>query len=51
MNANYGLMPDLRGRARGPQKKIELGRRALSAMVDWIAQHEIEPPSAASASA
>ena len=29
MNANYGLMPDLAGRVRGREKKIQLGHRAL----------------------
>ena len=27
MNANYGLMPDHRNRARGREKKIEMGTR------------------------
>jgi methylenetetrahydrofolate--tRNA-(uracil-5-)-methyltransferase len=43
MNANYGLMPDLRSRARGRQKKIEMGMRALAAIDDWIARNDLEP--------
>jgi methylenetetrahydrofolate--tRNA-(uracil-5-)-methyltransferase len=42
MNANYGLMPDLETGARGRQKKIELGGRALKSIDDWIVQHELE---------
>ncbi|MGH7814686.1 MAG: methylenetetrahydrofolate--tRNA-(uracil(54)-C(5))-methyltransferase (FADH(2)-oxidizing) TrmFO [Candidatus Binataceae bacterium] len=36
MNANYGLMPPLAGAARGREKKIEMGNRALAAMTGWI---------------
>jgi methylenetetrahydrofolate--tRNA-(uracil-5-)-methyltransferase len=39
MNANYGLMPELRSRARGRQKKIEIGMRALAAVDDCIARN------------
>jgi methylenetetrahydrofolate--tRNA-(uracil-5-)-methyltransferase len=42
MNANYGLMPDLKIRARGRQKKTEMGNRALAAMDSWIARNRIE---------
>jgi methylenetetrahydrofolate--tRNA-(uracil-5-)-methyltransferase len=42
MNANYGLMPDLKSRARGRQKKIEMGRRALGAVDAWIAGNDLE---------
>jgi methylenetetrahydrofolate--tRNA-(uracil-5-)-methyltransferase len=42
MNANYGLMPDLKGRARGRQKKIEMGHRALGAIDAWIAHNELQ---------
>src|SRR5579863_1579816 len=42
MNANYGLMPALEIRARGHQKKIEMGTRALAALDTWIARNEIE---------
>ncbi len=42
MNANYGLMPDLKIRARGRQKKIEMAARALSAIDEWIARNQIE---------
>lgn len=41
MNANYGLMPELPGRVRGREKKIALGRRALSRMDEWIARHNL----------
>lgn len=37
MNANFGLMPPLESRARGRQKKIELGVRALTAFDEWFA--------------
>jgi hypothetical protein len=37
-------MPELRSRARGRQKKIEMGMRALAAIDDWIARNELEPP-------
>ena len=43
MNANYGLMPDLKIRARGRQKKLEMGNRALAATDAWIARNQIEP--------
>ncbi|HEY9156458.1 methylenetetrahydrofolate--tRNA-(uracil(54)-C(5))-methyltransferase (FADH(2)-oxidizing) TrmFO [Candidatus Binatus sp.] len=46
MNANYGLMPDLKIRARGRQKKIEMGTRALAAIDGWIERNQIEPPAA-----
>ena len=44
MNANYGLMPGLETRARGRQKKIDMGIRALAYVDRWIASHQIEPP-------
>jgi methylenetetrahydrofolate--tRNA-(uracil-5-)-methyltransferase len=52
MNANYGLMPELRSRARGRQKKFETGMRALAAIDDWIARNglEREPQAEASSS-
>jgi methylenetetrahydrofolate--tRNA-(uracil-5-)-methyltransferase len=43
MNANFGLMPELPGHARGRQKKIEMGLRALAQMDKWIAANAIEP--------
>ncbi|MGH7814682.1 MAG: hypothetical protein ACREQI_11860 [Candidatus Binataceae bacterium] len=43
MNANYGLMPPLNGAARGRDKKLELGTRALAAMRGWIATRIGEP--------
>ena len=46
MNANYGLMPDLKIRARGREKKIEMGARALAAIDGWIERNRIEPPAA-----
>jgi methylenetetrahydrofolate--tRNA-(uracil-5-)-methyltransferase len=45
MNANYGLMPELNVRARGRDKKIALGARALNAIDAWIAQNSLEPAS------
>jgi folate-dependent tRNA-U54 methylase TrmFO/GidA len=44
MNANYGLMPDLKIRARGREKKIEMGTRALEAIDQWILREQIQPP-------
>ncbi|MDO8432628.1 MAG: methylenetetrahydrofolate--tRNA-(uracil(54)-C(5))-methyltransferase (FADH(2)-oxidizing) TrmFO [Candidatus Binatus sp.] len=49
MNANYGLMPALETRARGRQKKIDMGIRALAALDNWIASNRIEPPAQSSA--
>jgi methylenetetrahydrofolate--tRNA-(uracil-5-)-methyltransferase len=46
MNANYGLIPDLKIRARGRQRKIEMGARALATMDDWIAHNRITPVAA-----
>ncbi len=46
MNANYGLMPDLKIRARGREKKIAMGARALAAIDGWIERNRIEPPAA-----
>jgi methylenetetrahydrofolate--tRNA-(uracil-5-)-methyltransferase len=43
MNANYGLMPDLKIRSRGRQKKLEMGTRALAAIDEWIDRNQIEP--------
>jgi methylenetetrahydrofolate--tRNA-(uracil-5-)-methyltransferase len=44
MNANYGLMPDLKIRARGREKKIEMGTRALAAIDAWIERNQIGLP-------
>ena len=44
MNANYGLMPDLPGRIRGRQKKIEMGNRALAAIELWIENNQLATP-------
>jgi methylenetetrahydrofolate--tRNA-(uracil-5-)-methyltransferase len=44
MNANYGLMPDLKIRARGREKKIGMGARALAAIDAWIDRNQIQPP-------
>ncbi len=49
MNANYGLMPPLIGAARGREKKIAIGTRALAAIDEWIARNSIEPAAARSA--
>ncbi len=43
MNANFGLMPELGTRARGPAKKIAMGERALAAIDGWSAAHGLEP--------
>jgi methylenetetrahydrofolate--tRNA-(uracil-5-)-methyltransferase len=43
MNANYGLMPELPARARGREKKLAMGERALAALEAWIAQAALEP--------
>ncbi len=43
MNANYGLLPDLKVRTRGRERKIAKGTRALAAIDDWIASNRIEP--------
>ncbi|HWN57328.1 MAG TPA: methylenetetrahydrofolate--tRNA-(uracil(54)-C(5))-methyltransferase (FADH(2)-oxidizing) TrmFO [Methylomirabilota bacterium] len=51
MNANYGLIPDLKIRARGRQRKIEMGTRALAAIDDWIAHNRITPVAAESPAA
>ncbi|MGD0291712.1 MAG: methylenetetrahydrofolate--tRNA-(uracil(54)-C(5))-methyltransferase (FADH(2)-oxidizing) TrmFO [Candidatus Binataceae bacterium] len=42
MNANYGLMPDLKSRARGREKKIEMGTRAIAAFEHWIDRNRLE---------
>jgi methylenetetrahydrofolate--tRNA-(uracil-5-)-methyltransferase len=44
MNANYGLMPPLPGRAHGRMKKIAMGTRALGAFDDWIARYALALP-------
>jgi len=51
MNANYGLMPDLKIHARGRQKKVEMAARALTAIDGWIERNEIEPKPAMAPSA
>jgi methylenetetrahydrofolate--tRNA-(uracil-5-)-methyltransferase len=51
MNANYGLMPDLKSRARGREKKIEMGARAIAAFENWITRNELQTPEADSADA
>ena len=43
MNANYGLMPIANASARGRQRKVETGRRALEAIDNWIECNQIEP--------
>jgi methylenetetrahydrofolate--tRNA-(uracil-5-)-methyltransferase len=43
MNANYGLMPDLKSRVRGRDKKIAMGTRALAAIDQWIAANDLAP--------
>jgi methylenetetrahydrofolate--tRNA-(uracil-5-)-methyltransferase len=51
MNANYGLMPELKIGARGRQKKIEMGTRALIAIDAWIERNQIEPSASMAARA
>ncbi len=51
MNANYGLIPDLKIRARGRQRKIEMGTRALATIDDWITHNRITPVAAESPAA
>jgi methylenetetrahydrofolate--tRNA-(uracil-5-)-methyltransferase len=51
MNANYGLMPELKVRARGRQKKLEMGTRALIAIDAWIERNQIEPSASVAARA
>jgi methylenetetrahydrofolate--tRNA-(uracil-5-)-methyltransferase len=51
MNANYGLMPDLKIHARGRQKKVEMAARALTAIDGWIERNQIEPKPAMAPSA
>jgi methylenetetrahydrofolate--tRNA-(uracil-5-)-methyltransferase len=46
MNANFGLMPELPGRARAREKKIQMGARALAAIDQWIAANALGPDSA-----
>jgi methylenetetrahydrofolate--tRNA-(uracil-5-)-methyltransferase len=43
MNANYGLMPDLKSRVRGREKRIEMGTRALAVLEKWIVANRLEP--------
>src|SRR5579875_1264159 len=49
MNANFGLMPELPGAARGRAKKIELANRALAAMDEFIGLHDLAPGAPAAA--
>lgn len=49
MNANYGLMPPLNAGARGREKKIAMGARALDSIDGWIASYSIEPAAARTA--
>jgi methylenetetrahydrofolate--tRNA-(uracil-5-)-methyltransferase len=51
MNANYGLMPDLKSRARGREKKIEMGARAIATFENWITRNDLQTPEADSADA
>ena len=49
MNANYGLMPDLKSRARGRERKIEMGYRATAALDAWIVGSGLEAEGLATA--
>src|SRR4029077_7549847 len=51
MNANYGLMPDLESRARGREKKIEMGTRAIAAFAHWIDHNRLDTAASDSAGA
>ena len=51
MNANYGLMPDLKIRARGREKKIEMGARAIAAFDHWIVRNGLDTSASANAAA
>src|SRR5208283_317141 len=51
MNANYGLMPELKTRARGRQKKVEMAARALAEIDGWIDRNQIVPNPAMAPSA
>jgi methylenetetrahydrofolate--tRNA-(uracil-5-)-methyltransferase len=51
MNANFGLMPDLAGRVRGREKKIQMAHRALKKIDEWIESNAIEPASRAQTAA
>jgi methylenetetrahydrofolate--tRNA-(uracil-5-)-methyltransferase len=44
MNANYGLMPPLTNRSRGRMKKQAMAARALNAIDEWIASHDLAFP-------
>jgi methylenetetrahydrofolate--tRNA-(uracil-5-)-methyltransferase len=41
MNANYGLMPPLTDRLRDRERKIAMGKRALTALEGWAADHDL----------
>ncbi|MGH7986031.1 MAG: methylenetetrahydrofolate--tRNA-(uracil(54)-C(5))-methyltransferase (FADH(2)-oxidizing) TrmFO [Candidatus Binataceae bacterium] len=43
INANYGLMPPLAVAARGRQKKMEIGQRALRLFDQWRARYNLGP--------
>jgi methylenetetrahydrofolate--tRNA-(uracil-5-)-methyltransferase len=42
MNANYGLMPQVKNRLRGHEKKLAMGKQALQSLDDWTRRHGIE---------
>jgi methylenetetrahydrofolate--tRNA-(uracil-5-)-methyltransferase len=42
INANYGLMPPAADGARGREKKLAMGERALRSLDDWIRCNSIE---------
>jgi methylenetetrahydrofolate--tRNA-(uracil-5-)-methyltransferase len=41
-NINYGLFPDLEGRAKRHQRRQALAERALGALAGWCRSHEVE---------
>ena len=42
MNANYGLMPQVKKSLHGREKKLAMGKRALQSLGDWTRHHGIE---------
>ena len=44
MNANYGLMPEVKNSLRGREKRRAMSERALRSLDDWICRNSIEAP-------
>jgi methylenetetrahydrofolate--tRNA-(uracil-5-)-methyltransferase len=47
MNANYGLMPEVKSSMRGRHKKMAMGELALRALDEWIRSNGVETASTA----